>query len=382
MDRDPPRTRGGLPEQIATTATIGAIATWRVIASLGPDIRELGLSDPRARQATLGALSVVISVVIACAMHLQEPWWSGVSAFISTQATLPGSVRKALLRMAGTAAGAGFGLVLAGWLAYDHLACCLVLFAVSFVGILGVLVSAQGYAWLFFGITFSLVVLMSLGEPQNALSFAYFRTVEVGIGTGTALIVALLLAPEGGEAAGSGAPGWTDLFGAQWPAVLHAARSGIAVAVIPYAWSWFYLPGVSQMAMTMASVLAVPHLSVHAMDDGQQIVEKAVQRLLGCAFGGALAVALLSLSLDTLLPWLLALFTGVWIGGFLQTSPRGTGYVGTQATVVFMIALIQGEGPPSSIVPALSRLVGIGCGLMTLFLVCLLVQPSDTRSTS
>ena len=379
MDRDPPRTQGGLPGQIVETATMGAIATWRVVASLGPDLRELGLADPRARQATLGALSVVISVVIACAMHVQDPWWSGVSGFMSTQATLPGSVRKALLRMAGTAAGAGLALVLAGWLAYDHFACCLVLFAASFVGILGVLVSPNGYAWLFFGLTFSLVVLLSLGEPQNALTFAYFRTMEVGIGTGTALLIALVLAPDGGDASGSGAPGWTDLLGAQWPAVLHAARSGIAVAVIPFAWSWFYLPGVSQMAMTMASVLAVPHLAVHAVDDGQQIVEKAVQRLLGCVLGGALAVALLSLSFDSLLPWLMALFVGVWIGGFLQTSPRGTGYVGTQATVVFMIALVQGEGPPSSIVPALSRLAGMGCGLMTLFLVCLLVQPSDTR---
>ena len=117
MDRDPPRTQGGLPEQIVETATMGAIATWRVVASLGPDLRELGLADPRARQATLGALSVVISVVIACAMHVQDPWWSGVSGFMSTQATLPGSVRKALLRMAGTAAGAGLALVLAGWLA-------------------------------------------------------------------------------------------------------------------------------------------------------------------------------------------------------------------------------------------------------------------------
>ena len=379
MDRDPPRIRGSLPEQIAATAAIGGIATWRALTGLGADLRELGFADPRARQAALAALSVVVSVAIACAMHLPDPWWAAISGFISTQATRPGSIRKALLRIIGTAAGAGLGLVLAGWLAYDHLACSLALFSMSAVGILGVSVSAHGYAWLFFGITFSLVVLTSLGDPQNALSVAFFRTTEVGIGTGTALLVALALAPDGGEAPGPEAPGWTDLLGAQWPAVLHAARSGVAVALIPIVWSWLYLPSVSQMAMTMASVLAVPHLSDHALDDGPGIVQKAVQRLLGCAFGGALALALLSLPLDSLLPWLLALLVGVWIGGVLQASARGTGYIGTQATVVFMLTLVQGEGPPSSILPALNRLAGIGCGLLTLFVVCLLVQPDDTR---
>jgi uncharacterized membrane protein YccC len=105
------------------------------------------------------------------------------------------------------------------------------------------------------------VLLMSLVDPLDVFSFAANRTIEVAIGTAVAIVVAIALAPDGPANGAPPPPGWTDLFGARWPVVLHGVRGGIAVALIPVLWSYFYLPGLAAMSTTVASALAVPVLS-------------------------------------------------------------------------------------------------------------------------
>jgi uncharacterized membrane protein YccC len=350
------------------------------------DLSEVDFSGPRARQATIAALVVAVSVGVACAMSLPDVWWAALSGFISTQATRAASIKKGVLRIAGTVAGAGLALVLVDWLAYDIAACCLALFLVAVTGIVGVNVSPHGYAWLFFSITFSLVLLMSLADPLNAFGFAVFRTLEVVIGTTTAIVAAIALAPEESGGEQEAAPGWGDLFDARWPVVLHAVRGGTAVAAIPLLWSYFYLPGLSGTATTMASVLAVPVLADHPLHD-RMMIERAFHRLLGCLIGGAVGLAVIGVPLTDFIPWLLALAAGTWLFAYIQGSARGIGYFGTQAAVVFMMTLVQGEGPPDSILPGLNRLAGIIIGVTTLFFVTLLLQSAidpgaDTKVTA
>jgi uncharacterized membrane protein YccC len=368
-------------DMLAAPVRNGCVEGYRTLAQaivgVFQELREIQFAGPRARQASITALAVAISVGIACAMHLPEVWWAGISGFMSTQATRLASINKAVLRIAGTASGATLGVALTGWLAYDPVACCLALLIISAIGILGVIVSPHGYAWLFFAVTFSLVLLMSLVDPLSASSLAIFRTIEVVVGTVVAIIVAIALAPPGSADTVPEPPGWSDLLGARWPAVMHAVRSGIAVAVLPLVWSAFDLPGLWTMAMTMASVLSIPVLSDHALDDAKKIAEKALQRLLGCLLGGVPALVLLAAPLTSFLPWLGALAAGIWVGAYVQGSTRGVGYVGTQAAIVFIITLVQGEGPPASILPGIDRLVGITLGLTVLLIVTLLVQPAD-----
>jgi uncharacterized membrane protein YccC len=348
--------------------TLAGTGIWK-------ELTEIDVAGPRAQQASMAALAVAISVTVASTMHLPEAWWAAISGFISTQATRPASVTKGVLRVIGTVVGAATALLLVGWLAYDQVACCVALFIVCTIGVLALNVSPHGYAWLFFSVTFSLVLLMSLVDPLNAFDFAAYRTIEVVIGTIAAIIVAAALAPEGSADAASAAPlGWTDLLGARWPVVLHAVRGGIAVAVIPVLWSYFYLPGLSATATTVASVLAVPVLADHPLDSDRKMVERAIHRLLGCFVGGIAALALLAIPLTEFLPWLVSLAAGTWLFAFIQSSSRGIGYLGTQAAVVFMLTLVQGDGPPTSIMPALDRFAGITIGISTLFVVCLLLE--------
>jgi uncharacterized membrane protein YccC len=355
-----------------------AAGAGRGVAALLREARLLSWHGERARLAAMAASAVVLSVVIAYALHLPDAWWAAISGFISTQATRPASLRKALLRVSGTAAGAALAYLLVGWLAYDHASCCLALAVAGGIGIYGMEVSPHGYAWLFCGATFALVVLVSLADPTQAFSLAADRTLEVVVGTASAVLVTALLAPESGEAGPPAAPGWGDPFGANWPAAMHAIRSGIAVGIIPLAWSSFHLPGLPAMATTIAAVLAVPPPADHPSGQRARIVEKAAHRLLGCLAGGVAGLALVALPLTAFLPWLAALWAGMWLCGWLQGSPTGAGYVGTQAAVVFIITLVQGNGPPGSIMPGLDRFAGIMIGISMLLLVTTLVRaPAD-----
>ncbi len=350
----------------------------RGVVALLRESGTLSFSGERARLAAMAAGAVVLAVVLANALHLPDVWWAGISAFISTQATRPASLRKALLRITGTASGAALAFLLAGWLAYDHAACCLALAVAGGIGIYGVQVSPHGYAWLFCGATFALVVLVTLADPTQAFSVAVYRTMEVAAGTASAVLITALLAPEGGAAAPPAAPGWGDPFGANWPATMHAIRSGIAVAILPLAWSSFDLPGLAAIATTVVAVLAVPQPADHPSGHQARIVAKAAHRLLGCLLGGAAGLLLVALPLTAFLPWLAALWIGIWLFAWLQGSPTGASYVGTQAAVVFIMTLVQGNGPPSSIMPGLDRLVGILLGISILLLVTALLRaPGD-----
>jgi uncharacterized membrane protein YccC len=353
---------------------------WRVLrtapGAVAHDFSEIGFKGGQAGLATRTSIAVVISVGIACAMHLPEVWWAAISAVMCSQATRPAVISKGLLRIVGTISGAGLALILIGWLAYDHFACSLFLLAVASVGVLGIVVSPHGYAWLLGSITFTLVVLMSLGNPLSAFDYACCRVVEVCVGTFTAMAVAIALLPAGHVDATPEPPGWSDLLGARWPAVLHALRGGIAVAVIPYVWDWLGVADITPMAITIAAVMAVPVLADHPLDDGRQIVEKALHRLIGCLLGGLPALLLLGLSFDAFLPWVGVLSAGIWLLAWQAQSKRGVGYVGNQAMLVFVMTLVQGTGPPGSIMPGINRLIGIVLGMTILFGVCLLVQPA------
>ena len=171
------------------------------------EIGELGEAPDRTRQGIVAACSVVLATFLALLLEIQSPWWAAISAFMSLSATGGGSLRRGILRLTGTAAGALLGFVMARWLPYDHFAMYLFIGGVTMLGVIAMQVSPHGLAWLFLCITSILVLLESLTNPLQAASVAYYRMFEVGIGVLSAIIVANLLQDWHREPAPT-APGW------------------------------------------------------------------------------------------------------------------------------------------------------------------------------
>jgi uncharacterized membrane protein YccC len=373
--------------QPAMSRPAGAAATAgralrEVAIALSQELAELHLLSGRAPLCAMTALAVALATTVALAVRVDSVWWAAISAFVSTRATGPASLQRGGLRIAGTAVGAALALLLSPWLVDDEVALSLFLLVVSTWGVIGFLVSRHGYAWLLGAVTAVMVLLAALDDPLSALSVACNRTAEVTIGTGAAILVALLVAPKPEAATPSVAPGWSDLLGAQWPAVQHALRAGISVMLVPLVWTWAELPSLAQTAVTVAAVMAVPALSNDAATDQRKIVERAMHRILGCLLGGIAGLVCLALSVESFLPWLLMLTVGIWVAAHVQGSQRGIGYIGTQAAVVFITTLVQGWGPPSSILPGIERLAGITGGLAILLVVTLLTAPSRPTAVS
>src|SRR4051812_19888061 len=104
-------------------------------------------------------------------------------------------VQRALLRILGTIAGATLAVVTVDWVAYDIPACCLLIFAVCTISSIGNNVSRYGYSWLLAGITYVLITLSSLGDPNLASQVAIIRALEIIIGSTVAAVVAIVLNP-------------------------------------------------------------------------------------------------------------------------------------------------------------------------------------------
>jgi uncharacterized membrane protein YccC len=340
------------------------------------ELAEIRLFGGRWRRCATTTLAVVLGVTVALALHVDDALWAAISAFVCSQANAPASVQRGILRILGTMAGAGLAVLLSPLLVDDTVALSLALLLVSALGVLGWLVSSHGYAWLLVAITVDMVLMALLGDPSSALGVAANRTAEVILGTTSAMLVAELMRPDANAAPAPKAAGWSDLLGAQWPAVRHALQAGIAVLMVPLVWNLLELPSLSPATITVAAVMALPTLSNNAEADQQKIVERAMQRIMGCLLGGIAGLVCLALSVENFLPWMLMLSAGIWVGAHIQASERGVSYVGMQGAMVFIMTLVQGRGPPNSILPGIERFAGIMGGLLILLAVLIVTAPS------
>lgn len=344
--------------------------------AIGRELSELGDDQARVRQGLVAAVSTILATTMALALELQSPWWAAISGFISLMSTGSGSMRRGLLRLVGTIAGALLGFIMARWLPYDLFAFYLFLGAATMLGVTAMQVSPHGLAWLFLTITSILVLLMSLNNPTQAFEIACNRTIEVGVGVAAAIITAKLLQDWHAEPPPV-APGWRHLLGAQWPAVLHGLRSAIAVVAVMLVWVMFDLPEVTQMAITVALVMSAPVIAGSKLDTRHAVAQRSIYRFIGCLLGGVLALGCLALDVTSFVWWLAILGAGVWLCMHVQVGRHGVGYVGTQAGMVFIITLVQGASPPDSIMPGIDRFIGIVGGLAILLLVSLVIWPTD-----
>ncbi|HVY14865.1 MAG TPA: FUSC family protein [Rhodopila sp.] len=351
-----------------------------LVQALYLDLLDVRWSGHRAALCAVATLSTTLATVLALLLHLEDVWWASISGFICTQATSPASVRKAILRIIGTAAGAGAIIALSPLLVDDPVLITLALFVASTLGLLGLLVSDHGYAWMLGAVTVDMVLIGSMTDPDSVLHVGVLRTAEVAVGSLAAVLVAWLAGMEDtSHAEAPPRPGWRHLLDAQWPAMGHATRAALGIVAVPWVWQWLHVPSQAQIAVTIAAVMALPAVGADPQEDQRKLRERGIYRLVGCFLGGIVGLLCLAISIQSFLPWLLTLGAGIWISAHIQASERGTGYIGTQAAVVFIMTLVQGSGPPESLVPGVSRFAGIAGGLLVLLLVSLLTAPDPAQ---
>lgn len=333
------------------------------------EFTELSFTGARGCMSLTAALSVGVAILLALALRLDTVFWAGISAFICLQANHPQSLRRGLLRLVGTFTGAAVALLMFPLVAYDPAGTLVLLFCAATLGILGSLASTYSYAWLLGGLTTLIITLGALNDPSQLFTLASNRCAEIVLGTSVSLLMAKLFLP-----ASAGpippAPGWSGLFGPRSHVLHHAMRTGLAVALVPVVWRVFELPDLTQMAISISAVMAVPVLTGNVAEDHRTVIDRAAQRVLGCTLGATAGLLLLFTPLATILwVWLGLLMLGAAIGMQIETGRHAVPAVGIQMVIGLIVTLVQGWGPATTPTPGLERFGGMVGALILLLAV-------------
>jgi uncharacterized membrane protein YccC len=106
---------------------------------------------------------------------------------------------------------------------------------------------------------------------------------------------------------------------------------------------------------------------------------KALARLIGCCIGGLYGIAAIGIVGDAFVPWLAWLIIGLYVAGFLQHGGGDAGYVGQQAAVALLMAMVTGPAASPDILPAIDRLTGIAGGIVFISFVMAMLDPLRLR---
>ena len=315
------------------------------------------------------SLACWTAVVFAILLDLHDPWWAAISAFIVTGRERTGIIAKGLMRVIGTVlgcAGAYFiATIFAGW---TILLATIMVFA-AILGVYKRFTSRFSYAWVLAAVTGALVIFVSLETPDATRNFAIERSLEIIVGVLAAMLAELVFDP--GAATGSAhhdGKASDDL--AQQHAIEAGLFAGFVMVAILVLDRLFDLPSPIQIIITALVMIQMPI---------GYTGETAFHRLFGCVAGGAAGLLVIVFLPPSFLLWSLFLIAGIFVFSRTHFSGESHAYVGTQAAIAYLMALVAGDGPPATIEPALDRLAGIGIGVCILVAGNLLVSDIGKR---
>jgi uncharacterized membrane protein YccC len=341
---------------------------FRLAEAFKAEIGGISFAGHTAELAFRTAIASVLSILVAMLLHLDNPYWAGITAISITLPDISSSITRSVDRFFGTIVGAAVGYFGAHFVA-DHLVFQLIIAGAVAFGIYGMERTAHGYAVLLGAVTVILVMLGSLDAPESALKLAVYRSMEITVGVAVSCFVELALVPPAPAAPVSPKPG--IFTGPVDEAMLATALTGgIATASIPQIWETLQLPGLEQTPITAFVILVAMH---------REPAWTAVNRVLGCLMGGAYGLLCLRLVDDNTLLWLLLLFSGLYLFSHLKHRNADLSYSGHQAAVATILAMVQGLSPSPDILPAISRLVGMIGGIVVVIGAATLIEPLVAR---
>jgi uncharacterized membrane protein YccC len=319
-------------------------------------------------QKLVTALTCWLAAVVALNLHLQNPWWAAISAWVLASADRTALAQKAVLRIFGTVLGCYLGYFLAVELEPSPIGQLLALFLVGFVANYFRTISQYAYAWVVGSVSALLLVATSMTVTDASLqNMAVYRGLEIICGVvsasiGDALLAAWLpLQPTQPKSTPPAKPA-TSKSAADFKIAVAAGLSAVA---IPLLWLIFQLPEIAQSLVTALVTL---------QSDKSQSGNRGSQRIAGCLLGGAFGLFFALPGFRSFGWWSVTFVAGLTILAMLHVSTSRFTYLGTQGGVAFIMAMVSQNGPPESIWPALSRLSGMALGVIVTIVILHLVE--------
>ncbi|WP_077002685.1 FUSC family protein [Variovorax sp. KK3] len=347
-------------------------------AELWQEFRAPARARERALEEAEAVLSVLLAIVLAHAMGAEHIGWAAFSGYMVLRARLAESLARGGLRIAGTALGAAAGFAASSVLGQSLPGLSAALALVGGVTLYGALTQERGLAWLFAGVTFSMVVLDSLVQPfEDVTRFAATRVLEVAAGTIASLAVgalsALTLRPRILPPAPDAIAAPRQRIGWHREAALHSLQAAVAFALAPLLVAEMGERGVSQAVTTIAAVMLVPLASLGNVGGvggaGGGVTARLLQRFAGCLAGAGVAALALLLTQHHLLAMLLCVGLVVAVGRHVENSGKRFAYAGTQFAIAFLVVFVPDSYTAMSAEPGLQRLAGIVAGIALLQVV-------------
>ena len=327
------------------------------------------------RHSLITAASCWLAAMFVFFFHCDNPWWGVISAWVVSGTDFHQSSLKAMMRVAGTLAGYFVGLICASVTENEPVSQGMVLFLIGAISLPMRYRSKFPYAWIIGSVTAFILLVVDLTHPGTIYETAQYRLYEIISGVVAAWLCARLLRPllrlrsEARESKSVTAGSPVSLTPSEL--TMLALVGGLVPLIITLIWSWLNLPSLVQAIVT--SVVTLDRNVANA-----QI--RVTQRILGCLLGGAIGLVAAEFAISSLFEWSLILFGGIFLFSWLHLGTGPFSYVGTQAGVAFILAMVTGNNPPDTIAPVVGRIAGMTGGVLVVGSVCFVLKTWLERS--
>ncbi|MGU7770487.1 FUSC family protein [Burkholderia sp. MR1-5-21] len=355
----------------------------RVAADVARDLRRIPVPGPRALDEIEAVVAVLLSILCAHALRERNVGWAAFSGYMVMRTHVATTLRRGMLRIAGTVAGAAAACAAHAHWPGSTAALAVALACAGAITLYFAVTEANGYAWLFAGLTFAMVMTEALQQPAVQLAaFAWSRVAEVATGTlcgiaVSALSTAAIRRTLAGDYYAPPAAA-ADPPARRWQAAagMHALKGGVALALVPLLARLLHLPSPAQACVTIFAVSMIPAAQLTAAHG--PTARRMAHRFAGCAAGGALATVGLYACHHSPAMMALLVAAGVVVGRHIENSRTGANYVGTQFALAFLVVLVPDTYTAVDTAAGLDRFLGVLSGIAVLYPVFAL-WPSRCR---
>ncbi|ASQ46553.1 FUSC family protein [Legionella clemsonensis] len=147
------------------------------------------------RAALRTAIAAVSAILVAFALHLEKPYWSGMTVVIVANIYVGSIIDKAILRIVGTVIGVWLGFFLARMAADSLFLYLLINLLLITVAVYYYNFSTYAYAYLLGALGAFIVIAQLAISPEEVFNVAIWRPIEIGLGVVISAAAALCLFP-------------------------------------------------------------------------------------------------------------------------------------------------------------------------------------------